>query len=89
MRASKQGEDFLPFGKRGVCLAEPLFDPTDLGVEPSLFDTQGGDVDGSGVVRVEQLATVGVGLGERPAQALALRCVALLPPDDLCLDLHD
>jgi hypothetical protein len=57
-------EDLLPFGEVGVDRGEALLGTADVGGDAGLLPLEGGDVDGSRVVRVEELAPFGVGFGE-------------------------
>ncbi len=58
-------------------------DGAQLGADALPLASEHGDVDGGGVVRVEELAAFGVGLGELAGEELALGGVAVLAGGDL------
>ncbi|MDA8276091.1 MAG: hypothetical protein M0029_12040 [Actinomycetota bacterium] len=76
-------EDLLPLGEVGVDRGEAFLGTADIGGDAGLLSFQSGDVDGVGVVGVEELAPFGVGLGELAGEELALRRVAVLAGGDL------
>ncbi|MDA8061976.1 MAG: hypothetical protein M0T80_05990 [Actinomycetota bacterium] len=71
----------------GVDGGEAFFGRADVGGDTSLLGFEGGDVDGGGVVRVEELAPFGLGLGELAGEELALCGVAMPAGGDLGFEL--
>ncbi|MDA8292356.1 MAG: hypothetical protein M0Z33_11865 [Actinomycetota bacterium] len=71
----------------GVDRGEAFFGGAHVGGDAGLLGLQRGDVDGIGVVSVEELTSFGVGLGELAGEELALGGVATLAGGDLGFEL--
>ena len=71
--AGRQLEDLLPFAQVGVEVAEAVLGGGEVCSDAGLLGFEGGDVDGAGVVGIEQLAPLGLGLGELAGEQRARR----------------
>ncbi|MHB1504980.1 MAG: hypothetical protein ACYCTL_13195 [Acidimicrobiales bacterium] len=81
--AGRQLQDLLPLAKVGVQIGEAVLCGLDVGADGGLFGLEGGYVDGSGVVGVEELSPLRFGLGEPAGEQLALGGVGGLALDHL------
>ena len=79
----RQLQDLLPLTEVGVEVTEAVLGGSDVGADASLLGLQGRDVDGAGVVGVEELSPLRFGLGEPAGEQLALGAVGALAFDDL------